>query len=673
VIRFLSAVVLVLSAVPAFAQPTADFFVAPGGDDAWTGKLSAPNATKTDGPFATPGRAVEASRALRKANPDKPVTVLVRGGRYELAAPLAFTPEDSGSATAPLVVAAFPGETPVLSGGRLSVPKVEAGVWVLPVPDAKNLVRQLSVGGVVRHPTRWPKDGTFPITGLAGADPKANYRTAADRFEYAADQIDPTWKPLADVEVVVLHFWVAGRYRIKEVDPKARVVTLDRKSIRRFTEDGGPKPGRFYLQNVPGELAPGEFHHDRGAGTIRYRPVEGEAPETAPVVVPQLDAVVRFDGKPEQGKFVEHVELRGLTLSDTTFDGGPTAAGDLQAAQHVPGSVRLRGARHCTLADCRLVTLGGYGIELADGCRENRVTGNELAHLGAGGVRLNGGAAGTPAALRTGSNVVTDNHLHDLGEVYHAGVGVLSQHADRNRIAHNHVHHLYYTGVSVGWVWGYGPSVSTGNVVEDNLIHDVGRKLLSDMGGVYLLGVSPGTVVRRNVIRDVESFGYGGWGVYTDEGSTGITVEKNLVYRTKSGGFHQHYGKENVVRNNIFALAREGQLMRTRAEPHTSFTFEHNIVYAADAPLFAKNWTGDKFTIDHNLYWDASGKPPAFPGGSLKDWQARGHDTHSLVADPLFADVGKGDFHLKPGSPATRIGFEPFDYGTAGVRSKGKR
>jgi parallel beta-helix repeat protein len=310
---------------------------------------------------------------------------------------------------------------------------------------------------------------------------------------------------------------------------------------------------------------------------------------------------------------------------------------------------------------------------LADGCRENRVSGNELAHLAAGGIRMNGGAAKSPEALRTGQNVIADNHLHHLGEVYPAGVGILSQHADKTTIAYNHIHHLYYTGISVGWVWGYAPSVSAGNLIEGNLIHDIGQKVLSDMGGIYMLGVSPGTVVRGNVIHNVESFGYGGWGIYTDEGSTGIVIENNLVHRTKSGGFHQHYGKENLVRNNIFALAKEGQLMRSRAEPHSSFTFEHNIVYANGTPLFAKNWTGDKFTIDYNLYWDAGNKNPAFPGGTFADWQKRGHDTHSLVADPGFIDPAKGDFRLKAGSPAEKVGFKPFAYSTAGVRPKEKR
>lgn len=670
--RSLCLLAVVLLPTPALAQPAADLFVAPNGNDAWSGTLALPNATKSDGPLATPTAARDVARRLRAASPGKPITVLLRGGRYDLAAPLTFTPDDSGRAGAPLVFAAYPGETPVLSGGTVVKPMVEEGVWVLPVSWATAPFRHLSVGGALRLASRWPKQGQFTISGLAGADPKANYRTPAERFEFAAGQIDPAWKNLSDVEVVVLHFWVAGHYRVKAVDAEARVVTLDRPSIRRFTEDGGPKPGRFYLTNVP-DLDPGEFCHDRAAKVIRYRPKDGETPEMSPVVVPRLDAVVRFDGKPEAGRLVESVELRGLTLSDTTFDTGAKAAGDLQAAQHVPGSVRLRGARGCAVADCRLVNLGGYGIELAEGCRGNRVAGNELARLAAGGIRLNGGEANSPAELRTGKNVVTDNHLHHLGEVFPAGVGILSQHADGNTIAHNHVHHLYYTGISVGWVWGYAPSVSVGNVVEKNRIHDVGRGVLSDMGGIYLLGVSPGTAVRGNVIHDVESFGYGGWGIYTDEGSTGITVENNLVYRTKSGGFHQHYGKENVVRNNVFALAREGQVMRSRAEPHLSFTFERNIVYADGAPLFAKNWKDNKFVVDRNLYWDASGREPVFPGGTFKDWRARGHDTHSLVADPRFVDPGKGDFRLQPGSPAAKIGFEPPDYSTAGVRRRERR
>jgi len=194
--------------------------------------------------------------------------------------------------------------------------------------------------------------------------------------------------------------------------------------------------------------------------------------------------------------------------------------------------------------------------------------------------------------------------------------------------------HFYYTGISIGWTWDYGPSLASNNLVEFNHVHHIGAQsdgdgpTLSDMGGIYTLGKQPGTRIVNNLWHDVAGRSYGGWGIYHDEGSSGILDQSNLVYRTTHGGFHQHYGETNILLNNIFAFARDHQIQRSRPESHPSFTFETNIVYFDSGVLLGGDWSGDQYVIDRNLYWDARSGTNSMPfaGMSLEKWRERGHD-----------------------------------------------
>jgi hypothetical protein len=237
-------------------------------------------------------------------------------------------------------------------------------------------------------------------------------------------------------------------------------------------------------------------------------------------------------------------------------------------------------------------------------------------------------------------------------------------------VTHCEIADFYYTGVSIGWVWGYAGSLAQGNTLAFCRIHDIGQRALSDMGGVYTLGTSYGTCVTNNVIFNVDSRSYGGWGLYPDEGSEGIVFENNLVYDTKDSSFHQHYGRNNVLRNNILAFSRQCQVALSRAEPHLSFTAERNVIYWNEGPTFAKygatlRETGKIRWVD-NFWWKAGGAP-SFNGKTFAQWQAKGNDSHGLMVDPLFVDAAGRDFRLRSESPVVKAGFRPFDISAAGV------
>jgi len=240
-----------------------------------------------------------------------------------------------------------------------------------------------------------------------------------------------------------------------------------------------------------------------------------------------------------------------------------------------------------------------------------------------------------------------------------------------NQITHNDIGDFYYTGISAGWTWGYKGGVAFRNIIEYNRIHDLGQGALADMGGVYTLGTSHGTRVCNNVIFNVLSYAYGGWGLYPDEGSEGILMENNLVYDTSDGSFHQHYGKNNTVRNNIMALSTPHQVAVTRVENHLSVTFENNIIYWTEGK--AIGYRADQARVDYgsNLWYcaDTEGKPGKvdFNGKTHQDWLALGKDVGGIVADPKFIDPKNRDFRLQEDSPALKMGFIPFDFSKAGV------
>ena len=647
------------------------FYISGAGNDAWSGKLAEPNPAATDGPFATLNRARDAIRAMQAHKPlDQPVTVYVRGGTYTLSKPVVFLPEDSGTAACPITYAAYPGEKVVLSGGRVitgwknaeargaagpggvraytaQVPGVREGEWYF---------HQLFVNGRRRQRARSPNTGFFRADGVFQAGNPA-------RFKFHPGDIHAAWAEQGDVEVIGLEKWAEFRMLIRAVDPATSTATL---STER-QEFGDDQNARYWVENTADALdAPGEWYLDRRTGILTYLALPGEDVSKAEFIASFLPQLVRMEGNERTSGFVHDLTLRGFTFAHTDWSLPPQGYVDTQAAYDIPAAVELAGARHCRIEQSLFAHLGQYAVQVYKGSKDDEVTGSEMTDLGAGGVRIGDPEIPKSESEATSGTVVSRNYIHDIGIIYPAAVGVWIGQSNGNTVAHNEIADTYYTAISLGWTWGYGPSAAHHNLIESNNLHNIGRGLLSDMGCIYSLGIQPGTVERNNLCHDVSRFQYGGWGIYTDEGSSGIVIENNVVYRTQDGGFHQHYGRENVVRNNIFALGENAQLRRSKKETHLSFTFEHNIVYWKEGKLVDGPWDDNQFRMDYNLYFQAKGQPLLFGKESWEEWQKRGQDLHSLVADPLFADPDGGDFTLKPGSPAAKIGFQTIDLSQVG-------
>jgi hypothetical protein len=658
------------------AQPRT-IYVSTVGNDQWQGAQPEPAADGKEGPLATVGAAIVKARAIRAtaAAKEPTITILVRGGIYELPEPIRLTPTDSGASEEQrLVLAAYPGERPVLSGGRRvsgwqPVPG-KAGFWQAELPEVREgkwYFRQVFVNGRRKQRARTPSQGFFRIQGSSPQEKPA-------RFKFQPGEIKKDWAALGDVEAIGFIAWADFRMQIRAVDETKRIVTLSGDTHPAIKEENA----RYYIENAPDGLdVPGEWYLDQKSGLLTLFVDPGEDIKRATVIAPRLTELMVLQGDAPAVKGVKHVTLRGLTFSYTDWELGDTGYGDAQAAVSIRGDLRAEGAVDLAIEECTFSHLAGYAIELGRGCQRNRIVGNEIVDIGGGGVRIGETSKREAAADQNHSQLVSDNDIHQLGRIYAQAIGVLILQSGTNRVAHNHIHDLYYTAVSVGWNWGYQETPCRENVIEYNHLHDIGQAMLSDMGAVYTLGIQKGTVIRNNLIHDVNSFTYGGWGLYPDEGSSEIVWEKNVVFRTKSAGFHQHYGRENLVRNNIFAFGREHQLMRTRPEPHVSFIFTNNIVYFNSGDLLGSNWSNDHYKMDYNLYFDArsakGGKQITFAGATFDQWRERGHDRHSIIGDPLFVAPERDDFRLKPNSPALRLGFEAIDLSSVGVRKRADR
>lgn len=663
----------------AFTFGAHDLMVSPDGDD---------NAAGTpDAPLRTIAQAKNRLRSVKAKN----VCVWLREGVYTQTETLVFDENDLSDVT----FCAYPGESVSITGGSAicggweSVEVNGVQAWARTVDEPFSALYG-EHGRDVRR-TRFPKSGYFHVKAECrdGAlyteetTPWKDYMLGECAFVADTDDLRdlPRFRAPSDILVRLFHYWKDEMLPLRDYDPQTGVVTSTKYCSM------SPHAGdRYFLENVFEALdEPGEWYLDRQQMRLYYVPFADEMPETTVLYTGAIEKLVQIDG-------THGVRFEGIAFRDCGWH--PLLPQELndfhpgiehpQAAYSTPACITVQNARGVSFDACCFDNIGFSALRLGDNVQDCRVTRSHFRNIGGNAVYISGENKDDEKTTR--GIVVSDNLIEQYGRNWANAIGVFSTHARDLTISHNEIHDGYYTAVSVGWIWGYADSVTKGNSICDNLIYDIGQGWLSDMGGIYTLGMQPGTVISGNVIHDVAADpgegGYGGWGVYLDEGSSDILVEKNLVYACGSQGFHQHYGKENIIRNNIFALNDQGQIRISRTEEHVSDLFIRNIVVGRDRAMFA-NVRDQKWTEEQNLFWDVirgewvrSTREADDDGSSLlpqlwnRLWmRTKGHYTRAVFADPWFRDAENGDFTLADNSPAKSIGFVSWNYGEAGTLS----
>ena len=518
------------------------------GNDAWSGKLAAPNAAQTDGPLATLEGAQKAVRGLKQAGlPVGGVIVQVQPGLYEVSTTLVIDQQDAGGPQTPVVYRGTGTTKPVVVGGKAignwqphqgKILKADVGAQGFKDVHFRQLLCNGKRMDLARYPNR---DADNPVTGgwaYADGKPTPMYQNIENEprnvLQYAeADARQWAHPEEAEVMVFPRYNWWNDIIRIAALDRDKRIITLASDASY------GIRPGdRYFVRNLLEELdAPGEWYLDKATQTLYFWPPVGANPATMVVVAPVVRTILEMkDG------------AANVTFRDFTFECAEGTA------------IYLHGTTDCRIAASVIRNVGDYngsGVAISGGKR-NGVVGCDISETGRDAVSLDGGNRET---LEPAGNFADNNYIHHMGVFYKQGVGVGCSGVG-NRISHNLIHDCPRFGIA----WG-----GSDHVFEYNEIRHCDLET-ADCGAIYSWQVDwtkRGTDIRYNYLHDIIGFGmengkwaspHMNWGIYLDDGTCGTRVYGNIVARTILGGVHVHGGRDNVVENNILVDGRDSQV-----------------------------------------------------------------------------------------------------------------
>jgi hypothetical protein len=544
---------------PPNPPPASSFFVAPPplGDDSNSGSDAAP--------FATLERARQAVRAINKSM-SSDINVYLHGGKYELARTIHFDQDDSGTNGFHVIYRAYPGEVPIINGGRSIVgwTPTENGIFKA---SAQNLqFRQLYVNGVRAERARTPSPGNY--FRLQSWD--ENSRTVM----IEKDKIS-NWANLNQVEMHVLMSWTIDVFRIASHSISgdyAIIVPMEPERTQMFDGNGYflRKPNEpYYFENAMEFLvSPGQWYLNSNTNEVFYKPKPGEDMASAEVIAPSVEVLVSIQGTLDSP--VRNLQFYGLTFAHSSWS-LPSSQGFIAIGASVYNWIPLGGlpttavyinaANSIRFERNNFYHMGGSALGLDSGAHDNEVIGNVFSDISSNGIDIDMTLTENPSDTRleiTG-NVIRNNLVTQAGKQYEGSVGILAGYTAGTVIEHNEISYIPYSGINEGWGWAFASPQLQNNMVRYNNIHHV-VTLLEDGAGIYTLSKQPGSFISDNYIHDIRGSPWRGFdapvaGIYLDEGSSSITVQNNVVENVDLGLYLQSYGTtavDNIIVNYIY-------------------------------------------------------------------------------------------------------------------------
>lgn len=714
----------------------ADLYVATDGNDHWSGRLAVPNADGSDGPLATLAAARDKVRQLKQTGKRKNILVLIGGGTYQLTETLVFSLDDSAPQGGSITYAAYPGQAPVISSGvpitnwqKTTTPDKQYArkhekIWVADLPEG--MERCLTLYDGMTRLTRARTPEFTPPNFLPRGVPHP-----LDRFEFPQGAMK-NWSDLKNAEVAVIPScdYEMGIFPLASVDETNNIATLAVPASRPI---GRVKymDKTLWVENLVKAIdEPGDWAVNFDERKIYYWPLDNERPGNQ-IVAPALTELIRIEGEIDYDgptdQTVTGLTFKGLTFSHAERYSWRGYTGyDLQHHWEMfdlpTAAVRLRGADNCTFQACRFFATSGTGIRLDLTCRNNRIIDNEVGHTGAVGILLSGYGPGTKDTNH--NNEVSNNWVHNIGELYLASPAILVVQSGSNLIANNQIRHTPYSGIcisgriafnkrytydgsgqtvrwdeidppyeslvdSTGWVSWYHREKhlhARKNIVKHNDIANV-LEVMGDGNGIYISGTGGWNHIYQNYIHHIDGLGLAG-GIRCDNDQWETIVEGNIVYHIRSVQCGISITEMNHVINNIVVdllpsrrpipqdRLVHGYLIVSDIFPIEGSKIQRNIVvsFRKDYQPILMHGSFSKGTYDrlkdtqtdNNLYW-CTEDPNWGLDNILLQREKFGLEMNTQVADPMFVDLEKGDLRLRPESPAWKMGFVETDMSKVGL------